>query len=233
MVRTLHHYDEIGLLSPSNRTGSRHRLYSASDVARLQQIRSLRQLGFSLDEIRETLRRPDYSPRDVIARHIDRLGEQIELQQRLHGRLAAIAAKLDARKDCTVGDFLETIKETEMVEKFRKYYTDDQLEYLAKRRELVGGDRIREVEKEWPELLAQISAEMAKGTDPADECVQALSRRYRSLIEEFTGGDSGIMKSLQVMYRADPNVASEHGYTPDPKMSAFVGKALAASDEAE
>lgn len=53
-VRTLHHYDEIGLLSPSGRTGSGHRLYSAEDVLRLQRIRSLRALGFSLEEIRES-----------------------------------------------------------------------------------------------------------------------------------------------------------------------------------
>ena len=44
-VRTLHHYDEIGLLSPSRRTASGHRLYGAGELARLQQIKSLRQLG--------------------------------------------------------------------------------------------------------------------------------------------------------------------------------------------
>ncbi len=50
-VRTLHHYDEIGLLSPSGRTGLGHRLYSAGDVLRLERIRSLRALGLSLEEI--------------------------------------------------------------------------------------------------------------------------------------------------------------------------------------
>ena len=48
-VRTLHHYDEIGLLKPSHRTDSGHRLYTVRDLGRLQQIVSLRQLGFSLD----------------------------------------------------------------------------------------------------------------------------------------------------------------------------------------
>ncbi|MDQ3549743.1 MAG: MerR family transcriptional regulator, partial [Chloroflexota bacterium] len=52
-VRALHHYDEIGLLSPSERTASGHRLYSAAEVERLQQIASLRQIGFPLEEIRE------------------------------------------------------------------------------------------------------------------------------------------------------------------------------------
>ncbi|HKO00391.1 MAG TPA: MerR family transcriptional regulator, partial [Thermoanaerobaculia bacterium] len=56
-VRTLHHYDAIGLLQPSRRSESGHRLYDRDDVARLQQIKSLRQLGFALDEIRELLDR--------------------------------------------------------------------------------------------------------------------------------------------------------------------------------
>src|SRR5256885_13714858 len=78
-VRTLHHYDEIGLLRPSLHTGSGHRLYAAADVARLQQVVSLRQLGFSLEEIGACLTRPDFSPLKVIDLHLARLREQIEL----------------------------------------------------------------------------------------------------------------------------------------------------------
>ena len=61
-IRTLHHYDEIGLLKPSGHTESGHRLYTADDIARLQQVISLRQLGFSLEEVRDCLDRPDFSP---------------------------------------------------------------------------------------------------------------------------------------------------------------------------
>ena len=50
-VRALHHYDEIGLLSPSARTPSGHRLYAHADVERLQQVQSLRSMGMSLDEV--------------------------------------------------------------------------------------------------------------------------------------------------------------------------------------
>jgi DNA-binding transcriptional MerR regulator len=49
-VRTLHYYDEIGLLSPSGRTESGYRLYATQDIVRLQQIVSLRQIGFSLEK---------------------------------------------------------------------------------------------------------------------------------------------------------------------------------------
>jgi DNA-binding transcriptional MerR regulator len=65
-VRTLHHYDEIGLLSPSHRTQSGHRLYGEEEFSRLQQIASLKHLGLPLEEIRECLTRPEYSLERVL-----------------------------------------------------------------------------------------------------------------------------------------------------------------------
>ena len=91
-IRTLHHYDEIGLLKPSLHTEAGHRLYAADDVARLQQVLSLRQLGFSLEEIRGCLDRPGFSPLEVIRLHVARLRQQIELQRGLCERLEALAA---------------------------------------------------------------------------------------------------------------------------------------------
>ncbi|MDY6941143.1 MAG: MerR family transcriptional regulator, partial [Cyanobacteriota bacterium] len=76
-IRTLHYYDEIHLLCPSHRTPAGHRLYGEAEIARLQQILSLRQLGFSLDEIRECLESPDFSLPKVIDLHRDRLREQM------------------------------------------------------------------------------------------------------------------------------------------------------------
>src|SRR2546427_12173407 len=91
-IRTLHHYDEIGLLKPSLHSESGHRLYTAGDVARLQQIVSLRQLGFSLEEVRGCLDGPGFSPLEVIRLHAARLRERIELQRQLCERVRALGA---------------------------------------------------------------------------------------------------------------------------------------------
>src|SRR5258707_13337974 len=72
-VRALHHYDEIGLLSPSHRTSGGHRLYTEVDVARLQQIRSLRELGLGLDDIAKSLSDPALTLRRVVELHVARL----------------------------------------------------------------------------------------------------------------------------------------------------------------
>ena len=80
-VRTLHHYDTIDLLKPSLHTGSGYRLYTEADIARLQQVLSLRQLGFSLEEVKECLDQPGFSPLEIIGLHLVRLREQIESQR--------------------------------------------------------------------------------------------------------------------------------------------------------
>lgn len=232
-VRTLHYYDQIGLLTPSERTASGHRLYNAADIARLQQIRSLQQLGFSLAEVRDFLARPDYRPRGVLDMQIRRLDEQIELQQNLRTRLERIAGRLDASTTIEVDEFFQIIKEIDMIEQFEKYYTKEQLDYLAKRREIVGEDRIREAEQEWPELIRAVREEMAKGTDPASETMQELARRWQSLIDEFTGGDPGIVAALRNMYRQEPNIAADYGYTPDASLTEYIGRAIQASKQAD
>ncbi len=90
-VRTLHYYDEIGLLSPSHRTEVGYRLYSNQDIIRLQQILSLRQLKFSLKEIGECLENPNFSLQKTIDLHQVRVQEQIGLSHTLLKRLKAIA----------------------------------------------------------------------------------------------------------------------------------------------
>src|SRR3954452_16244111 len=82
-VRTLHYYEEIGLLAPSQHTPTGHRLYALTDVTRLQQIVSLRQLGLSLTEIRACLASSTFDPADVVDRHLARIREQMELQRQL------------------------------------------------------------------------------------------------------------------------------------------------------
>ncbi len=167
-VRTLHYYDEIGLLSPSRRTEAGHRLYTAADVVRLQQIKSLRHLGFSLEEIRDCLDRPDFPPRRVIEMHLSRLREQIELQQRVRDLLEAIAARLSPAEEVSAEELVQTITEViGMSERLERYYTREQLEELEGRRRALGEERIHRAEAEWQELIEQVRAEMEADTDPA------------------------------------------------------------------
>src|SRR5918997_315732 len=233
-VRTLHYYDEIGLLSPSRRTAAGHRLYTAGDVVRLQQVKSLKHLGFGLEEIRDCLDRPeDFPLRRVVKLHLSRLEEQIELRQKLRDRLEVLATRLDSADEVSVEGFVKTAMEViEMSERIERYYTPEQLEYLEQRRRELGEDRIRAGEEEWPRLIEQVRAEMEAGTGPADERVQLLARRWMELVQEFTGGDPGIERALGNMWRQEESI---HGMETGPmrEMGEYVSRALAASERPE
>jgi len=86
-IRTLHHYDEIGLLSPTSRTSTGHRLYSEEDIIKLQQIMSLKELSLSLDKIKEFFENPEYNPKEIIEMQIERLNQEIKLKEELKDQL--------------------------------------------------------------------------------------------------------------------------------------------------
>jgi DNA-binding transcriptional MerR regulator len=230
-VRALHYYDEIGLLSPSQRTDSGHRLYTAGDIVRLQRIKSLQYLGFTLREVRGCLDRPDFPLQRVIQLHLSQLKERIELQRRLCDLLERVAARLGSGEEVSSEVFVDTVMEViTMSENVEKYYTPEQLEYLGERRREVGEERIRQAEVEWAELTGLVRAEMEAGTDPSDERVQALARRWMGLVNEFTGGDPGIERSVGNMWQQEETI---HGIDTGQmrEMMSYVSQALAASNE--
>ena len=224
-IRTLHHYDEIGLVKPSRHGESGYRLYTAEDLAQLQQVLALRRLGFSLDEVRHCLDRPDFSPLELIRVHIERLREQMTREQDLCRRLETIRDHLRAAEAVSAEEILQIIERMTMIE---DHYTPEQLEYLKQRQELVGADRMRQAPQDWETLMAEVRAKKEQGTAPDDPRVLELARRWMALVNEFTGGNAGIAQSLGRLWkdRGDQLVA-EHQMQNDPReLFDFLGPAL-------
>lgn len=94
-VRTLHYYDEIGLLTPSSRTTSGHRVYTDDDVATLYRISLLRRLGLSLDEVDAALNTPDWDLGPALRRHLATTEERLAAGARLRSHLTGLLARLD------------------------------------------------------------------------------------------------------------------------------------------
>jgi DNA-binding transcriptional MerR regulator len=231
-VRTLHHYDAIELLKPSLHTEAGYRLYTDSDIARLQQVLSLRQLGFSLDEVRECLDRPGFSPLEVIDLHLARLRGQIESQQKLYERLETIAVHLRAAGEVSADEFLHTIEEMTMMEAMaEKYFTREQLQVIQQCRERAGQDHLERMQETWAELIALIRTEMEKGTDPADAKVQALARQWQDLLNQSTGGDAGIQQAMKRLWEEQgDNLAAQFGSKYDSRpIWGYINKAIAAA----
>jgi len=193
-IRTLHHYDEIGLLKPSLHTESGHRLYTAGDIARLQQVISLRQLGFALEEVRDCLDRPGFSPLELIRRHVARLREQIELQRGLCERLEALAEHCCAAGEVSAEEFLRTIEVMTMLEKL---YTPEQMKPFEEVGKRVGPEEIKAVQDAWIALVPEVRANL--DLDPASRQAQALAQRWDELTERTLRGYQGFPELKQAM----------------------------------
>ncbi|WP_282942595.1 MerR family transcriptional regulator [Paenibacillus sp. RC67] len=109
-VRTLRFYDQISLFSPSGQTESGHRLYNESDLSRLQQILSLKELGLSLEEIKSVLAGEQYSPLEIVTLQMSRIKEQIKLQQVLLEQLEYISKLMQVKAPLTVEDFTNLLQ---------------------------------------------------------------------------------------------------------------------------
>ena len=224
-VRTLHHYDAVGLLVPSDRTDAAHRLYTAADVARLHQIVCLKQLGFGLEQIRAYLTRADYDPRAVVRLHLAEVRARAAELAELGARLQSLAEALDAAGEVSADTFLQTIEAIHMVE---QYYTPEQLKQLDERRKEVGEEAVNRAPQQWADLQAEVKAAMDAGTDPADPKVRELAKRWLGLVTAFTGGDPGVFKSLSTMYEKEDTVRGTDVAAMRPMMD-YVGKAMAAA----
>ncbi|MNQ71216.1 HTH-type transcriptional activator TipA [compost metagenome] len=109
-VRTLRFYDQIGLFSPSAQTESGHRQYDASDLSRLQQIVSLKEMGLSLDEVKSLLLNEQISPLEIVNLQIEKIKEQINLKQTLLDQLQYVSKSMQAEAKLTVEDFTQLLQ---------------------------------------------------------------------------------------------------------------------------
>lgn len=214
-VRTLHYYDEIGLLRPAVGGAGGHRLYTAKEVARLHDILSLRRLEFSLEEVRRCLDDPGVSPERIVGAHLERLEEELAKRTQLRDRLRAIHHQLTQAEGPTTRELLQTIEAMARMDVFDKYYTPEQMKALEARKELVGEERMREAQGEWNQIFADYGAALAQGLAPDSDEVLAIARRSRALIAEFTGGDAGIEQSLGNMYSHESSVRERSGAAPE------------------
>lgn len=115
-VRTLHYYDEIGVLSPSGRSSAGHRLYSSADVQRLYRIGLLRGLGLRLDEVAAALDDPAWDLPAVLHRHIVDLDHRLAVGHRLRHRLTAMVAAHADHRSLDTRELLATLEDMAMLD---------------------------------------------------------------------------------------------------------------------
>jgi DNA-binding transcriptional MerR regulator len=227
-VRTLHHWDEIGLLQPAERSGAGHRRYSPEDVERLYRIVALRGLGLSLDAVSDALDQEGPDLRAAVAAHLARVEEELEHTRGLRRRLRGILDAFDHVGEPSTDQIIDAIEVMTMSE---QYYTQEQMDQIEARRLALGEDGMAKSQRDWADLIAEVDAERVAGTDPADPRVQALAARWQALINAFTGGDPGLAASLKKMYAEQGSEKASRG-SVNLEVMDYIGQAFSANSSA-
>jgi DNA-binding transcriptional MerR regulator len=218
-VRTLHHYDNIGLLSPSARSDAGYRLYNEADIARLHRILALRRFGVALAEIGTYLTGPDLPLTDLVERQIGLLDRQIEQASALRSRLERLRGQLGEGRQPDPADWLTTLEHMTM---YDKYFTQQELQ------ELPLYTKGREVEGDWQALVAEAQQLIDAGANPADESARSLAKRWMATVARDTGSNPVLFAKLNAMHEQEPSVQERTGVT-----SAVMAFVLAATKETQ
>ena len=205
-VRTLHHYDSIGLLSPSARSDSGFRLYNQDDVVRLHRIHALKQLGCSLADIGALLDGSGMSPIELITHQIAAVDDQVQRGQRLGQRLRLMLRELSDGHATSVDDWLTLMEKMTMYE---KYFSKDELNALRARQEQAGPA----ADGAWKQLIAQVQDALDQALPASDERAQALAQRWMRLLDHSTGSDIGLAMKLQTLQESESRAQQITGVT--------------------
>jgi DNA-binding transcriptional MerR regulator len=205
-VRTLHHYDQIGLLPPSRRSEAGYRLYGKSELLRLQQILLFRELEMPLAEIQARIDAPDFDPLVSLLQH----RQALERRQGQLGRLMETVDKTIA--------ILQEDRMTLSDEELYAGFTREQAErYPRQARELWGEERVTEAEDKVRKLSKDAWARIGQqgeeatramaaliGRSADDDEVQAAIAQHHAWIENFYPAPAEVYHGLGKMYVEHP-----------------------------
>lgn len=232
-VRTLHHYDAIGLVTPEQRADNGYRLYGRAEIERLQEVLFLRALGFALDEIGAIVEQPDYNRREALHRQRDLLEAKADHLLTLADAVgAAIRAEETGMK----------LTNEEMLEVFGEF---DPREYQAEARERWGSTdayhqsaqrTARYTKADWEQIGAEADeinqrflALLAAKEPPESEQAMDLAEAHRAHISKwFYDCPIEMHAGLGQMYVADERFTKNIDKAGDG-LAQYMAEAIAAN----
>jgi DNA-binding transcriptional MerR regulator len=233
-VRTLHHYDEIGLLSPRERTEAGYRLYSYEDLERRQEVLVWRQLGFTLQEIKAPLDEPEYDRGDALERQREFVQHDLE-------RIGTTARALDEAIQAHRGGIRQKVEK--MFEGFDHSQYEDEVHPRWGHTDAYRQSKERTArygEAEWAEIRAEADqslrdfAELMRDGEPTSgERARAAAERHRQHINRWFYECSPQMhRGLANLFVTDVRFERNYEQVADG-LARFVHDAIVANAEAQ
>lgn len=231
-VRTLQYYDRNGLLKPRRRTAKGFRLYGTAEFSRLQQILTLKFIGFSLAQIKEILSGQDFLLTETLQLQrgvLEAQAKQIKLA------LAAIGSAERLQKASGIIDWISFHKIREVIEMeknmewTRKYYSESAQSKIEELKMQFSPELQEKISNDWKILYYDVEAAIADGENPQSTRSQELVLRWNDLISQFTGGDAEIREGLNKMYADEDNWAGNSPEQINSEVRNFITEAMKSS----
>ncbi|HUR90068.1 MAG TPA: MerR family transcriptional regulator [Ramlibacter sp.] len=178
-VRALHHYEKLGLLRPSGRTGSGYRRYDDRDVHRLHRILAYRQLGVALKDIGAQLAAEGPSLQSVLAQQLAAARQESERLQRVISLIERLMSAQAGMGDVSLAD--ELMELMNAMQTLEQHFTPGELSTLKSIRDEMSAQARDRARIELRELLAAFTAAQQSGVDVRDAQVCGLARRWQAL----------------------------------------------------
>ena len=232
-VRTLHHYDEIGLVKPSSRTPAGYRQYTAEDVEKLQQVLFYRELGFPLEEIARILADPAFDRRRALVDQRELLAERAEQVRALVALIDRTIEALD-RGECMSREALFDGFDPSRYEEEARERWGGSPEYdqsVARTRRYTPDDW-KAIRAEAAAVVEAFAAAFDAGTAPSDARAMDLAERHRQHVSRwFYECSSEIHVGLGEMYVADPRFSAgyERMRPERPGLAQYIRDAIRAN----
>ncbi|NWF71334.1 MAG: MerR family transcriptional regulator [Chloroflexi bacterium] len=210
-VRTLHYYDEIGLLRPAKVAANGYRCYDDAALLRLQKILFYREIGLELTQIKAALDSADFDVVTALKSHHKVLAGKIERLHRLIATVETTIKHLSGEEDMPRKRMFEAFSE----EKQKDYEREARLQY--------GPDLVNQSIKRWKsytqaqkdaimaegnQIYNQLTDALEAGTAATDERVQAILVRWHNHIRYFYEPTLEILRGLGQHYEANPDFAA-------------------------
>jgi DNA-binding transcriptional MerR regulator len=225
--RTLHFYDEIGLLKPDAYGQNGYRYYGEAALLRLQQILLFKELDFSLADIKATIDRPGFDTLQALRAHREtlqeRLGRLSRLIQTVDRTILHIKGELKMEKDEFYEGFSEE-KQKEYEEEIRQRYGDKELKQSQQRWGSYSEQQKQGVQEEFQRIVIDLRGRMGEGHDSPG--VQARIKELHAWIGNFYDCTLDVFEGLGHGYNQDPRFREMYETNYGPGVSEFLEKAI-------